>query len=144
MTVLADVGAGATRVVIARGCQVAFVKSIPIGGRQFNRAVADRLTLRPDEAAQLRRRIAAGEPAAPSEDAARQAQQAAYNAIRPAVEDLAGELNLCLRYYAVTFRGAKPEAVTVVGGEVHDPGLITLLGECVGIPCAGDPCAAST
>jgi Tfp pilus assembly PilM family ATPase len=37
--------------------------------------------------------------------------------------DLAHEVSLCVRYYSVTFRGAKPERCILAGGEASEPRL---------------------
>jgi hypothetical protein len=49
-----DIGSVATRAVIARGGQIHFARSIPIGGDHLNRAVAAALSLQPEEARMLR------------------------------------------------------------------------------------------
>ena len=51
------------------------------------------------------------------------------DAIRPAVTQLAKEISLCVRYCSVTFRGLRPEKVTLTGGEAYDPALVELLRE---------------
>ncbi len=138
--VFSDIGAETT-VVIARGRDVVFVKTIPIGGVVFNRAVADRLELAPAEAEALRRRIARRrlqkDPAGPDAD---RTARAVADAIRPHLEDLADEVGLCLRYYSVTFRGPRPESIVFTGGEAQDPGIAETLGERVGMEVViGDP-----
>lgn len=154
VTVLLDVGAGATKVVIARGRHVSFVKTVDIGGRHFTQAVAQQLHMSPDEAAQTRQRLMQppeDEPATLGESAGiadgspvrtdtAQLTQVLYDAIRPLAEDLAREVSLCLRYHAVTFRGSKPDGVTLVGGESYDPNVVRLLQESLGVPCEpGNP-----
>lgn len=143
VTVLVDIGISATRVIIARGRQVAFIKSIGVGGRQFNQVVSEWLNLSIDEAAQLRMRLMRGGEAPETTSNAttgEQIRQAVYDAMRSTVEELAREIALCLRYYAVTFRGAKADIVTLAGGEVYDPCLRELLNEYLNIQCqAGQP-----
>ncbi|MBK8270847.1 MAG: hypothetical protein IPK83_22075 [Planctomycetes bacterium] len=46
---------------------------------------------------------------------------AVVDAERPFVERLSRDFQLCLRYFAVTFRGQKPETLTLVGGEAYEP-----------------------
>ncbi len=141
VTVLVDLGARGTRVVIGRGRQVAFIKTIDIGGRQLNAAVAEQLNMPHDEAAQLRlglmRDLGRGGELAEGNE---QTTRAIYDAIRPVVDELGREISLCLRYYAVTFRGAKPEGLTLVGGEAYDPTLRKLLDETLSLECVlGEP-----
>jgi type IV pilus assembly protein PilM len=61
-----DVGCTGTRVVIARGQQVLFARSIPIGGDHFTRAAAQELRQGLDETRLLRLKLAAS--AAPALD----------------------------------------------------------------------------
>jgi len=140
VNVYADIGAQTT-VVISRGRDVVFVKTIPIGGTVFNRAVAECLELAPAEAEALRRRLGrrpAGEQAE-AEDSAR-VTRAVCDAMRPHMEDLADEIGLCLRYYGVTFRGPRIESLTFVGGEAHDPSVPAALAQRLGMdPRIGDP-----
>jgi len=138
--VFADIGADTT-VVITRGRDIVFVKTIPIGGAVFNRAVADSLELAPAEAEALRRRIgrrlAQGADQGPEAD---RAARAVADAIRPHLEDLADEVGLCLRYYGVTFRGPRPGSILFTGGEAHDPSIPAMLGERLGMGIEiGDP-----
>jgi type IV pilus assembly protein PilM len=136
VSVLVDIGAQAT-VVIARGREVVFVKMIPIGGMVFNRAVAECLDLAVTEAEGLRRRLGRrsrpSPTGAPPDEETQRVCRAVADAIRPHLEDLAGEIALCLRYYSVTFRGPRPESVTFTGGESHNHGIPRSLGERLGV-----------
>jgi type IV pilus assembly protein PilM len=137
-SIVADVGAQTT-VAISRGRDIVFVKTIPIGGNLFNRAVAESLDLEPTEAEALRRRLGARE-AAGETDSRDRAVRAVADAVRPHLEDLANEIGLCLRYYSVTFRGERPERLQVTGGESHHPRITEGLGERLGMPAeAADP-----
>jgi len=49
-----DIGSSATRAIIARGGQIHFARSIPVGGDHLNRAVASTLSIQPEEAKMLR------------------------------------------------------------------------------------------
>ena len=57
VSVLVDIGRGATRVVVGRGRKIIFIKSLDIGGQKLNDAVAGHLGISPAEAAELRLRI---------------------------------------------------------------------------------------
>lgn len=130
-SVIADVGAR-TKVVISRGREIVFVKTIPIGGAVFNRAVAECLDLEPAEAEALRRRIG-GRAAEGEIDEHDRAARAVADAIRPHLEDLADEIGLCLRYYSVTFRAPRPETLQLTGGEAHNPTIPAALGNRLGM-----------
>jgi len=135
-SVMVDIGAQTT-VVIARGRDIVFVKMIPIGGAAFNRAVAECLELAVTEAEALRRRLGRRQrpPAAggQADEETDRVCRAVADAIRPHLEDLAGEIALCLRYYSVTFRGARPESVAFTGGEAQNIDIPTALGERLGV-----------
>jgi type IV pilus assembly protein PilM len=146
VSVFVDIGAETT-VAIARGRNVVFVKTIPIGGLVFNRAVAECLELSATEAEALRRRLGrrkGRESPAPAwqGDAVASPQpdeetdrvcRAVADAIRPHLEDLANEVALCLRYYSVTFRGQRPASITFTGGEASSPDIPAALGERLGV-----------
>lgn len=134
-----DIGARTT-VVLARGREVVFVKMIPIGGAVFNRAVAESLELVPLEAEALRRRLGRRRRDSDDPDDADRIGRAVADAIRPHLEDLAGEIELCLRYYSVTFRGARPEVVVFTGGEASNPSVPAAVAKRLGLEAKiGDP-----
>lgn len=145
VSVVIDVGVTSTRVVVARGRQIVFIKSIDIGGRNFNEVVAGHLNLSYAEAAELRtQKLREHSGALPGEEPRREDDSdvnwTLYDAVRGEVERLTREISLCLRYCAVTFRGLHPAGVIVTGGEAYDPVLMELLGEQLGIECqAGRP-----
>ncbi len=130
VTVLVDVGLTGTRVVVARGREIVFIKSIDLGGANLTEAVAKQFNLSFADAWDLRMRIMA----APSERVEcggdpNSLNWTLHDAIRAEVDSLAREIALCLRYCSVTFRGLRPEKVTLTGGEAYDPALVELLRE---------------
>lgn len=134
VNVLVDVGLRATQVVIGRGRDVSFMKTIELGGLNLQEAVSRKLSISIDEAKGLRRRYAeaANEP---REGGQRDpVRQAASDATRGLIEQLAREISLCLRYHSVTFRGQRPTRVRVYGGEAADPQLRTLFNAILTIP----------
>ena len=62
-------------------------------------------------------------------------KDAVDDAVRPAVERLNRDVQMCMRYFAVTFRGLRPESMTLVGGEAHEPSLKRILSADAGVPC---------
>jgi type IV pilus assembly protein PilM len=58
-----DIGCVATRVIIARGQQIFFARTIPVGGDHFSRAVAHEKRMSFEEAKLLRIRLCAATPA---------------------------------------------------------------------------------
>ncbi|MCP4591185.1 MAG: pilus assembly protein PilM [bacterium] len=128
-----DLGWSGTRITVTRGNRIAFTKAFECGGASLDRLVAENLGIEPKRANELRRGSdAAGEDA----DAAATTEAA----VRGGIEQIGKEIGLCLRYYAVTFRGKRPETVTCVGGEALCARQIEMLSEVVGLPCrAGFP-----
>jgi type IV pilus assembly protein PilM len=133
--VLVDVGARRSQVVIGRGREISFLKTIEIGSRHMLEAVSAKLGITIDEARALRRRLAEAGPVDPA-DAAKSdpVRQAVFDASRSIMEDLGREISLCLRYFSVTFRGQRPEKVRLVGGEAADPQLHAVLNTALPIP----------
>ena len=138
--VLVDVGLGGSQVVIGRGRDISFLKTIELGGSHLNEAVSQRLNIPVPDAAALRSRIAAqasgtqvGEPVgdAQGRDTVR---QAVFDAARGVLEQLAREVALCLRYQSVTFRGHRPARVRLFGGEASDPYLQQVLSSTMTVP----------
>jgi type IV pilus assembly protein PilM len=61
-----DIGCVSTRAVIARGTDIVFARTIPVGGDHFSRATANALKIKLEEAKLLRVRIAQMAPATPA------------------------------------------------------------------------------
>jgi len=138
VNVFVDVGWRAAHIVVTHGTKIAFLKLVDVGGLHFTRAVADGLGLSLEQALDLRIRLmrdAAGRRAADRSPVSAEIAAAAADAVRPHVEQLHKDLQLCLRYFAVTFRGRRPESLTFVGGEAHEPALLRILGDGSDIPC---------
>jgi len=127
--VLVDVGSLYTTVIIARGQEIIFVKQIPIAGEKLNSEVASKLEVSMDEARLLRAKLK--NKAAESMDPAM--RQAVIDAMSRTIEDLAKEISLCFRYYAVTFRGQRPTEVVFAGGEADETTLLNALKRHLGV-----------
>lgn len=131
-----EVGRTASSVAILRGSRVMFYKTVAIGGRSIDQSVAEHLDLSLDDAPELRRKLIASEGGEAGEDdqlfgstRRENVRRAVYEAVRPIVGELANEVALCLRYFAVTFRGKRPTHVFLSGGEAHDPTLLRVMRE---------------
>ncbi len=160
VSVILDIGHEGTRVIVARGRRIVFIKNIDIGGRKINDAVAGRLNITPSEAMEVRLRFSrkvtaddrefkpsdhcgTGIPddskfsGAPDMEGA---DWSIYEAIRGQVETLAQEISLHLRYCAVTFRGLRAKKIIVTGGQAYDSILLKMLADNIGLPCRiGNP-----
>ncbi len=129
VSVFVDLGAKYTTVIIGRGQEMAFIKQIPLAGRQFNEQVAQRLNLSIEEAMRLRLRLLDA-----SADAIDPATAAAVrDAMSHSVEELAHEIALCFKYYAVAFRGLRPSEAVFAGGEAYESLLIDALKRHLGV-----------
>jgi Tfp pilus assembly PilM family ATPase len=82
-----DIGSVATRAVIARGGQIHFARSIPIGGDHLNRAVASALSLQPEEAKMLRIKLSHLQPNIDEQRQKREVEPSAPAAPEPAAEE---------------------------------------------------------
>jgi type IV pilus assembly protein PilM len=130
-----NIGASSTSVVVARGGDAMFAKYVDVGGRQMDEAVAQHLKLSPDDASALRRHN--GDRRADQRDP--EMARSVAEALRGVLEQLAGELSMCIRYYSVTFRG-QPLARVVLGGGEAAPGIAEWLSARLEMPCElGNP-----
>jgi type IV pilus assembly protein PilM len=140
--VLVDVGCHRSQVVIGRGREISFMKSVEIGSAAFHDAVSKKLGITMDEARGLRRRLIEAAPGPASAELLKKdsVRQAVFDATRSTMETLGREIALCLRYYSVAFRGQRPNKVRVLGGEAADPLLLGVLNAALAIPVeAGRP-----
>lgn len=134
---MVDVGAGGTSVMLTRGQRIVFVKRLTVGGEALKSAIIDLLSIEPDVAAQVRiQRLSGTAEGAGDEGAPEQRyRRAVYEAVRPRLHELGREVALCLRYYSVTFRSARPSQVLLCGGECGEPHLNEILSEHLKIDC---------
>ncbi len=135
-----DIGSSFTTVVFGRGGEICFVKQIAIGGARFNREIGEKLGIEINEVPMLRGRFRIGKnPTGPQPSSGGQVltednegldastQLIMLDAITTVAEELAKEISLCLRYYAVTFRGKRVEKVVFSGGEAYEGILFDIL-----------------
>ena len=146
VSVAADIGVIGTCVVVARGREIVFVKFIDIGGRRMTEAVARQLNLDYQEARDIRRRLAHSQdthrdPERREEDRLLPGDPTSVewtirDAMRTEVEALCHEISLCLRYCAVTFRGLRPDRITLSGGEARNPLCVEMISDQLGLECS--------
>jgi len=138
--VFVDVGSRFTTVVFGRGREISLVKQIPIGGERFVQQIATKLGVSTSEAETLREALRGEKDPSSvesnvSESQVAEGQQAIDASTRDMIadaassvaEDLAREISLCLRYYTVTFRGARVERAIFAGGGAYEETLIDVL-----------------
>ncbi len=122
--VFVDVGSSHTTVIIGKAGEIIFAKQIDIAGEQINRQVASRLGIGLDEAMHLRSKLKNKAEAGEIEPAM---QQIVIDSMHSVIDELAREISLCFRYYAVAFRGQRPSQVVFTGGEAYEQTLIDAL-----------------
>jgi type IV pilus assembly protein PilM len=143
-----DIGACATRAVIARGGHVLFGRIVPVGGDHFSRAVANSLKLSVEEAKILRIGQSQAESAssglAPASDdlhGAPQPESARIDeACREPIAKLVEELALCRHYHEATFPNLPVGRLIFVGGEARQRGLCQQIARGLDLAAqVGDP-----
>jgi len=135
VSVVVDIRPTNSWVIFAKGRNISFLKSVDVGNDHFSRAVAEQLSIDYAEAVGLRRQLLQDIGSPIDVAGGEQIRMALRDAIRPVAEELAREISLCLRYCAVTFRGIRPERVTLVGPGAADPYVQELLGESINLEC---------
>ncbi len=164
-----DIGASATRVVVARGSHILFARSIPLAGDHFSRAVAAELHTTLDAARVLRvkRNLASrtcetrgrlrAQPSAltrdhradlnspgvaPDEidDQSLALFQRIESASQAPLQTLIAELAACRADHDATFPNSKIDRLIFVGGEACDRAICERLAHGLAIPGhVGDP-----
>jgi type IV pilus assembly protein PilM len=128
-------GSSCTAVLIVQGERLLFIKYVPLGGLEFDKAVARSLGMDAVEAATLRRHN--GDRRSDRQDP--EIARSVSEALRPVIARLASEVAMCVRYHSVTFRG-QPLARLVLGGGEATPELAESLQGKLGIACqVSDP-----
>jgi Tfp pilus assembly PilM family ATPase len=128
LSAMLDIGHQGSQFFVVRGEDLVFYKHIEIGGKAINEALAAKLGITVPEALQMRAGMAGQ-----SAEAAAPLSQALVDAIRAPLEELARELDMCLRYYVVTFHGARPEVITVAGRQASTAHIRETLAATLGL-----------
>jgi Tfp pilus assembly PilM family ATPase len=121
-----DFGSRGSRIVITRGCEIVFIKHCPIGGETLDKLIHDHQSMAHPTTDRSRPAEGAGDESAPKDEE----MEAAF----PALDQLGKEIALCLRYYAVTFRGERPEQVTCGGAVVARLAVRARLAQAAQLP----------
>lgn len=162
-----DLGAGSTKVCIAHGTELVFVKTIQLGGRFLDQVAARQLRATPAEARAQRLsatdlvphrelEAVAGTPGEPAGLPAGGAATATLGApagvavaaperrldLREPLDTLTDELAVCLRYHALLFPSVRVGRVIFVGGEARHRALCQHIARLLRIPASvADPLA---
>ncbi|HOQ04071.1 MAG TPA: pilus assembly protein PilM [Anaerohalosphaeraceae bacterium] len=125
VSVLVNLGMYFTTVIIGRGTSISLVKQIPLAEQHLTQKAADVLGVSWEEAA----RQIAQDWTGVRTGADSPIQQTLSSAMSRTIEDLAREISLCFKYYAVAFRGERPSEVVFAGGRLYESLLMDLLRE---------------
>ncbi len=123
VNVFVDVGSWLTTVIISRGKDICLVKQIPIAGKHFNAEISSKLGIGLSEAGMLRAKLRNDN----ENSVDLRTGQLVLDAMKVVMDKLAKEISLCFRYYAVTFRGSRPEKAIFSGGETCEKVLIEMM-----------------
>ncbi|MEJ5259434.1 MAG: pilus assembly protein PilM [Anaerohalosphaeraceae bacterium] len=123
VSVLVNLGTYFTTVIIGKGTSISLIKQIPLAEQHLTQRAADVLGISCDEAArQIAREWAEG-----CESDNSPIHQTLSSALKRTIEDLAREISLCFKYYAVAFRGERPSEVVFAGGCLYESLLMDML-----------------
>ncbi len=152
-----DMGCGSTKVAIAQGTDLRFARTIDLGGRHLDHAIAKQTRSDLREARQIRfniKDLSASAAAAAAAGASRSggtavavaesdyATRVAVRAVTEPIEILTDEVAMCLRYFESLFPGARPARVTFIGGEARHVAYCTQIAKALRLTAlSGDPMA---
>lgn len=123
-------GESCSTVMFAEGRRILFLKSIAMGGRQFDEAVSGTLGIDRTVARQMRLEVFGARML----DGENEVHRSIIESLRPCFEAIIEEIELCLRYHKVTFRG-RPLDGLVMSGSESAPWLSEYFCERVGLTC---------
>ena len=130
-----NLGEKATTVIFAEGDKILFLKYVASGGYHLDLAVSKHLDLSLTEAARMRSLVTSSAKL----ETDNEIHRSVIDAIRDPLDALAAEVELCLRYFKVTFRG-KPLDKIIVTGNDASPWLAEFLTNSLANPCElGNP-----
>jgi type IV pilus assembly protein PilM len=118
--VLLSVGTDATDVVITNGVTI-WIRSFPIGGSSFTKALTKGLKLTFSKAEYLKRNAAAAQDA-----------QTVFKAMRPVFNEMLTEVHRSLEYYQSLNRNIKFTKIVALGNAMKLPGLRQYLTQNLG------------
>ncbi|MDR2704819.1 MAG: pilus assembly protein PilM [Planctomycetaceae bacterium] len=118
--VILCIGTDATDVVITNGFSI-WIRSIPIGGSVFTKALTKGLKLTFSKAEYLKRNAAAA-----------QDPKAVFQAMKPVFNDMLSEVHRSLEYYQSLNRKVKFSKILAIGNAIKMPGLRQFLTQNLG------------
>jgi len=123
-TILLDVGAENTNLVIADGDRV-WIRNVPLGGNNFTQALSKEFKLQFSKAENLKRHAAESKHA-----------RQVFQAMRPVFGDLLTEIQRSIGYYTSLHRDSRIERIVALGNAFRLPGLTKFLSQNLGVEVA--------
>ena len=120
-TILIDVGAENTNLVIADGDRV-WIRNVPLGGNNFTNALCKEFKLQFAKAERLKRHAAESKHA-----------RQIFQSMRPVFGDLLTEIQRSIGYYTSLHRDSRIERVVALGNAFRLPGLAKFLTQNLGV-----------
>jgi type IV pilus assembly protein PilM len=120
-TLLVDVGAENTNLVIADGYRV-WIRNFPLGGNNFTQALVKSFKLTFAKAENLKRHAAESKYA-----------REVFQAMRPVFSDLLTEIQRSIGFYTSLHRESRIERVLAMGNSLRLPGLQKFLSQNLGV-----------
>jgi type IV pilus assembly protein PilM len=128
-----DMGQASTQVVLSHGSQIVFARNVMIAGNHMDKALADKMGVKPEDAWQVRRDEAARLEGPP-------ADSPVYGHLAEVLDALGDELTQCVRYYESVFRNQNIERAIFLGGQASDKRLCQAIAQRLNLPAQiGDP-----
>jgi type IV pilus assembly protein PilM len=114
-----DIGADSSNLVVTDGARIIWQRPIPLGGNHFTRALTKDLKLTFAKAEHLKRNATKSGPEL----------KKILTALKPVLNDFAGEVQRSLGYFTNTHRDAQVEYMVGLGSAFRLPGLQRFLSE---------------
>jgi type IV pilus assembly protein PilM len=115
-TILLDVGANATSLIITKGRQI-WIRSIPMGGNEITRVLGESMALKPEEAEVLKRKEGITLTGATGDEDLTPRSDSISKAINPVLSEILSEVSRSISYYKSQFdKEAVFNKVLITGG----------------------------
>lgn len=112
-----NIAASKVELLVIRNGQLAFTRSLPMGGEMFTRAIVEKLEIEPPSAERLKRAFCSGE------EINETLKAAVVSAFRPVMEGMCAEILSCFRYFSSIFNRETVNRLIIAGEEVG--GIVT-------------------
>lgn len=119
-----DLGSNSTDIAIVNRGLLSFSRSIPIAGDALTRAVAQNLSINPQQAEEYKKTYGLSQS---------ELEGKVGKALSPIVQMMVDEIKKAIHFYQTEEKGETPSTIIVSGGGAGMPDLISILTSLVGI-----------